>query len=110
MISQYWVGQIPGTPLVIEVKDDDGDALNLSSYTNFQVEILNPFNDFLPLAGGSLDTSNKATGRFIWTWPTNDSLFDDEGEYLLRLKISKNGALDYTSTHTIYVSEIGGNQ
>lgn len=108
MISQYWVGQIPATPLVIEIKDDEGDAVNLSSYTSFTVELLNPFNDLLETAGGTLDTSNKATGRFIWSWPTTDSLFDDEGEYLLRLKMAKNGALDFTTSHTIVVTEFGG--
>lgn len=108
MISQYWVGQIPAAPLVIEIKDDEGDAVNLSSYTSFTVELLNPFNDLLQTTGGTLDTSNKATGRFIWSWPTNDSLFDDEGEYLLRLRMAKSGALDFTTSHTINVTEFGG--
>jgi hypothetical protein len=108
MISQYWVGQIPAAPLVIEVKDDEGEAVNLSSYSNFEVQLLNHEEDLISTASGSLDTSNKSTGRFIWSWPTNASLFEYEGEYLFRLKITKTGALDYTTSHTIRVSEFGG--
>jgi hypothetical protein len=108
MISQYWVGQIPATPLVIEIKDDEGEAVNLSSYTNFEVELLNQDQDLISTQSGSLDTSNKSTGRFIWSWPTNASLFEYRGDYLLRLKITKTGALDFTTSHTIRVSEFGG--
>lgn len=107
MISKYWVGQIPATPLVIEIRNDDGELVDLSSYTSFEVQILDPYNDILDLAG-TLDTSNKATGRLIWSWPTGGTIFEFEGEYILRLKMSKSGALDYTSQHTINVSEFGG--
>jgi hypothetical protein len=108
MISQYWLGQIPAAPLVIEIKDDEGEAVNLSTYTNFEIELLNPYDYLIDTVDGSLDTSNKGTGRFIWNWPTGESLFDTEGEYLFRLKMKKTNALDYTTSHTINVTGFGG--
>ena len=107
MISKYWVGQIPATPLVIEIRNDDGELVNLSSYTGFEVQILDPYNDELNLAG-TLDTTNKAIGRLVWSWPTGGTIFEFEGEYILRIKMTKTGALDYTSQHVLYVSEYGG--
>lgn len=107
MISKYWVGQIPATPLVIEIRNDDGELVDLSSYTTFTVQILDPYNDILDL-NGSLDTSNKDAGRFVWSWPTGGTIFEYPGEYILRLEIAKSGALDYTSQHVLYVSEYGG--
>lgn len=108
MISQYWVGQKPASPLIIEIRNDNGELVDCSAYTTFTVEILDPYNDYLDTLNGSLNTSSKATGRFIWTWPTSASLFDFDGEYLFRFKMTNNNAEDYTSHHTFYVSHFGG--
>lgn len=107
MISQYWTDQIPAQPLAIEIRDSLGNLLNMSGYTNFTVELLDEYNNEISLAGSSLNTSQISSGRLIFSWPTDRTLFDDPGEYLLRIKLSKNNAVDYTSTHLIMVKEFG---
>lgn len=107
MISQYWTDQIPAQPLAIELRDSNGSLLNMSGYTNFTVELLDEWNNEISTTGSTLNTTQVSSGRLIFSWPTDRTLFTDAGEYLLRIKLSKNGAIDYSTTHLIIVKEFG---
>ncbi len=107
MISQYWINQIPARPLSIQVKDQDGNDMNLSGYTTFTVKMLGSYNEELDLTGSQLNTTNKDIGQFTFTWPTTRSLFDYAGDYVLQLELTGTGRKDYTTTHTIRVRELG---
>jgi hypothetical protein len=108
-ISQFWTGQIPSAPLPLRVYDAIGAPLNLSQYTSFSVRLLNQDNEEVDLTGSTLQSSGANTGRFVFRWPTDRSLFEEPGEYLLQLEISgPSGTKDYTTTHTIKVRRLGG--
>lgn len=107
MISQYWKDQIPARPLSIQVKDQDGNDLDLSGYTNIEVVMLGSYNEELDLTGSTINTTNKDVGKIVFTWPTSRSLFEYPGDYVLQLKLSGTGKKDFTSTHTMRVRELG---
>ena len=107
MISQYWIDQIPARPLSIQVKDQDGNDLSLSGYDTIEVVMLGSRNEQIDLTGSNLNTAAKAAGTLIFEWPTDRSLFDIPGDYVLQLKLSGMGKLDFTTTHTLRVRELG---
>lgn len=107
MISQYWKDQIPARPLSIQVKDQDGNDLDLSGYTNIEVIMLGSYNEELDLTGSTINTTNKDVGKIVFVWPTSRSLFEYPGDYVLQLKLSGTGKKDFTSTHTMRVRELG---
>lgn len=107
MISQYWVDQIPARPLTIQVKDSSGTDKNLSAYTTITVKMLGSYNEELDLTGSTLNTSNKDTGKIVFSWPTTRSLFEYPGDYVLQLELSGSGKKDFTTTHTMKVRELG---
>jgi hypothetical protein len=107
MISQYWVGQIPARPLSIQVKDQDGNALNLSGYTTITIKLLGSRNETIDTSGAVLDTANSSVGKILFRWPTESSLFNESGDYVLQLELSGTDRLDFTTTHTIRVRELG---
>lgn len=107
MISQYWIDQIPARPLSIQVKDQDGNDSNLSAYTTIEAVMLGTRNEEISLTGATLNTAAKDLGSIIFEWPTTRSLFDYAGDYILQLKMSGTGKLDFTTSHTIRVRELG---
>jgi hypothetical protein len=107
MISQYWIDQIPARPLSIQVKDQSGADMNLSLYTNIEAVLIGTNNEEVDLTGSVLDSANKAIGNIVLRWPTARSLFDEPGDYVLQLKLSGTGKLDFTTTHTLRVRELG---
>ncbi len=108
MISQYFIDQIPARPLVIQVKYQDGSDADLSGYTDISVKMVGSRNEEINLNGSSLNTVQKNVGKITFFWPTDRSLFDTKGEYMLQLELKGTGKKDYTSTHTIRVRELGG--
>jgi len=107
MISQYWRDQIPARPLSILVKNQDGTDMNLSGYTSITAKMLGSNNEVINLQGSVINDSNKAIGKIIFSWPTDRSLFEYAGEYVFQLQLSGEGKLDFTTTHTIRVKELG---
>jgi hypothetical protein len=107
MISQYWIDQIPARPLSIQVKDQSGADMNLSLYTNIEAVLIGTNNEEVDLTGSVLDSANKAIGNIVFRWPTTRTLFDEPGDYVLQLKLSGTGKLDFTTTHTLRVRELG---
>ena len=107
MISQYWKDQIPAKPLSIQVKDQSGNDANLSGYTTIDVKMVGSNNEEIDLAGSTVISTNKNIGKIQFVWPTARSLFEETGDYVLQLKLGGTGKLDFTSTHTIRVRELG---
>lgn len=107
MISQYWIDQIPARPLSIQVKDQAGNDLSLSNYTTIEAVLLGSRNEEISTAGAVLNTAAKDLGTIIFEWPTDRSLFEYAGDYVFQLKMSGTGKLDFTSTHTMRVRELG---
>ena len=107
MISQYWIDQIPARPLSIQVKNQDGNDISLSEYTTIEAVMIGSRNEEISLAGSTLNTTAKDLGSIIFEWPSTRSLFEYPGDYVLQLKMSGTGKLDFTTTHTIRVRELG---
>lgn len=108
-ISQYYVGAIPSRPISIEVRDSEGSILNLSSSKEFKVILLDSDNRVVDLRGSTLLSGGAASGRFVFRFPTDRSLFTKPGEYLLQLEIvGANGTRDFTTEHHIKVKRLGG--
>jgi glyoxylase-like metal-dependent hydrolase (beta-lactamase superfamily II) len=107
MISQYWIDQIPARPLSIQVKTQSGEDANLSAYTTIEAVMLGTRNEEIDLTGSVLDTAGKSVGNIIFRWPTTRSLLEYPGDYVLQIKLSGTGRLDFTSTHTLRVRELG---
>jgi hypothetical protein len=107
MISQYWKDQIPAKPLSIQVNNQDGTEMNLSGYTNIEVILVGSNNEIVPTTGSNLITTGKAVGKLVFVWPTDRTLFEQPGDYLLQLKLSGTGKLDFSTTHPIRVKEVG---
>lgn len=107
MISQYWIDQIPARPLSIQVRTQSGEDANLSAYTTIEAVMLGTRNEEIDLTGSVLDTAGKSIGNIIFRWPTTRSLFEYPGDYVLQIKLSGTGRLDFTSTHTLRVRELG---
>lgn len=108
MISQYWVGQIPARPLSINVYDSDGRAINLSGYTAFNVKMVGSDNEEIDLTGSELLTAGAAVGRFVFRFPTDRSLFNKSGEYVMQLELLGATSRDFTTEHYIKVRKLGG--
>jgi hypothetical protein len=107
MISQYWKDQIPAKPLSIEIKNQDGTDMNLLGYDDIEVIIVGSNNELIDLAGSSLNTNGRIIGKLIFFWPTDRSLFNYAGDYVLQVKLSGTGKMDFTTTHNIRVKELG---
>jgi hypothetical protein len=108
MISQYYVEQIPARPLVIQVKYQDGTDADLSGYTDVSIRMVGSNNEEISLTGSSLNTAQKNVGKLTFSWPTDRSLFEEKGDYLLQVELKGTGKRDFTSTHVIRVREFGG--
>lgn len=107
MISQYWLKQIPARPLSIQVKNQDGFDYNLAGYTNINVVLLGSNNEIINTTGAVVDSSNADIGKIIFRWPTDRSLFEFPGDYVLQLELTGTNKKDFTSTHTLRVRELG---
>lgn len=107
-LSQYWVGQIPDRPLAIDVRDSDGRQISLANYNEFNMLLLGSDNEKIDLTGSFLTTSGAESGRFVFRWPTDRSVFNKSGEYLLQLELKSPTARDFTTEHTIKVRRLGG--
>jgi hypothetical protein len=107
-VSRYWVGSIPAAPLAIDVRDSEGRVLNLSGYTTYTVKMLGSDNEDIDLTGSDLATAGAFQGKFVFRFPTDRSVFDKAGDYVLQLELSSPTAKDYTTEHHIIVRKLGG--
>lgn len=107
MISQYWVNQIPAKPLSIQVKNQDGTDMDLSSYTDIEVRMVGSNNELVDVSDAVLNTSNANIGKLIFFWPKTRSLFQYIGEYQLQVTLKNSTSYDLTTTHTMKVRSLG---
>lgn len=107
ILGPYWVGQIPGDNLSIQVRDDKNSPVDLSSYSVFEPIMLDSDNREVDLTGVALDTTNTVNGRFLFNFPDDRSLFNKHGDYLLQLKMTGSGKIDYTNPVTLRVKQLG---
>ena len=110
-ITQYWVGQVPNLPLVLNILDSGGVPLDCSGYDSFNIIMLDRNNIAVDLTGSTVQASQINQGRFLFRWPAK-SVFAEAGNYIIQLSLNKldGSAKDFTSTHTFVVKELGGNK
>lgn len=108
-ISQYKIGQIPRQDLGITIRDSRGRTLDISGYTDITVRIIDPDNDEVDTTGAVLNLGGVSVGRLMFKWPTDRSLFDKIGSYLLEVILSDGVHRDITTDHTIQVTSLGRN-
>jgi hypothetical protein len=108
MISQYWIGQRPIKPMLINVTDLDGKAIDLSNYSGYELKILDPDNYEIDASDFTIHTSEFNLGRVTITFPAIRSIFEKTGAYIMRLEFSNANGLDFTNTYTMNVTEFGG--
>lgn len=106
-ISQYEVGQIPLRNLTLTVKDSYGRNVNLTPYTDISVRMLGSDNEEVDLSGSNVNTGGSSSGRIIFEWPRDRSLFTKSGDYVLQLVLKTANAKDMTTAHTIRVRQLG---
>jgi|SRR6478735_3045069 len=108
-ISEFWVGEIPSKPLPINVVDSDNAPIQLSNFSTLRVRLLGSDNEEVDVTGIVLNQTGPLTGELTLRWPTDRSLFNKSGEYLLQLELDgANGTKEFTDAHTIRVRKFGG--
>ena len=108
MQNVYWTGEIPSRPLPIHVYDSDGLEANLSTYDYLTVKILDTNNEEVDLTGSSIVETSSVLGLIEFNWPTDRSVFEEPGEYVLQLVMDIGGLVDKSSTWNFTVKELGG--
>lgn len=107
-ISELWVGEIPAKPLEIALVDSDNNAMALTGYT-IGVRMLGSDNEEVDMTGVVVNQTGPLLGYLAVRWPTDRSLFNKPGEYLLQLVLNgTSGTKEFTDTHTIRVRKFGG--
>lgn len=105
MIGPFYVGQKPGFPLVVTVRDIVTDEpKNLSNYTSVEFKIVDPEGADVDTSAGTASISDATGGKVTYVWP-NASLFAQEGDYKLQVKLIGANSEDYTGTTTFEVYE-----
>lgn len=108
-ISEFWVGEIPSKPLPIQIVDSDNNPMVLNVFSGFKVRLLGSDNEEIDVTDIVLNMTGTLDGVLTMRWPTNRSLFNKPGEYLLQLQLEgPNGTKEFTDAHTIRVREFGG--
>jgi hypothetical protein len=64
-------------------------------------------NEDIDLTGATLNRAGAASGRFVFEWPRDRSLFEKTGDYVLQVVLRTANATDMTTVHTMRVSDIG---
>lgn len=103
----WWVGQIPGDPLSIQIRDDKGSPVDLGSYSTFIVHILDSDNNKVDLAGADINAEGYRTGRIIFRFPPGRSVFTKHGEYVMQIEMANDQRKDFTDVITFKIRELG---
>lgn len=106
-IIQMEKGQIPLKNLTMTVKDAYGRPTNVTGYTSITARMLGSDNEEVDLTGAVVNRGGAASGRIIFEWPRDRSLFTKRGDYVLQLVLETANSKDYTRPLTIRVSELG---
>lgn len=104
---EYEVGAIPSRSATLLVRDELDNPVNIVGY-DIELEMLDSDNEPVDLSGIQIFQIPQAIGMIAVTWPTNRSLFNKRGKYLLRLVMrTDSGAVDITRTAEIRVRDFG---
>jgi hypothetical protein len=107
MISTYYRGDIPLDPLVLSVRAQNNQQMNLTGYA-VTARMIDPANKEVDLSDADLNSIGIESGVFQFVFPTNKTLFKRTGDYMLQLVIaSPEGRVQKTSPYTIRVREMG---
>lgn len=107
-IGVYELGQIPSRPLVVALKDENGQPLNLAPYTTVNFRLKGSNNEDIDLSGGNVQVMDRAGGRVALHFPRTHSVFTKTGDYVFDVELLGAQARDYTTTGTIRVTKLGG--
>lgn len=109
MIGNYYIGQIPVNPLIIQVNDQStGGVLSLGQYDKVEPVMVDERNNLIDLTGYIMSPQGR-DGKFTFVFPGDRSVFDDAGDYLLQFKMTTlDGRVDFTNEYTIRVKQLGG--
>lgn len=106
-ISRFEVGSIPAKPQTFQFYDEEGNNANLTVYTAYEVELLGSNNELVNLDGIELRVDDAVNGRITVVWPRRNNVFSETGMYVLRFKFSGYGAIDFSESHEIKVTNFG---
>lgn len=105
---EFEVGARPSKPLSIAVRDELDNPVSLLGYTGFVLEIRGTHDEEVDLTGVEVAPLPQVPGALAVRLPTNRSLFEERGKYLLRLTLlGPNGVKDITRTAEIRVRDFG---
>jgi hypothetical protein len=107
-IGVYEVGQIPSRPLVVLLKDEGGQNLDLSGYTNVRFRMKGSRNEDVDLIGSDVQIMDRRGGRVALHFAKDHSVFTNPGDYVFDVELSGPSARDYTTSGTIRVTQLGG--
>ncbi len=107
-IKVYELGSIPADPIVISLKDERGNPLDLTPYPNVQLRMVGSNNEEVDLTGSATVVQERRNGRVLFVFPRDRSLFTRTGDYVFDLELSGEGVRDFTTFKTIRVTKLGG--
>lgn len=100
MTLEFVAGSVPVEDLVFTVKDENGTARSLATYTGVSVLVSGPDGELR--SGGTAAITDEEEGKVTFTWPAT-TLFDVPGDYRLALKLTTSTGADYTSPQRFVV-------
>lgn len=83
-MGPFFVGQVPGRPMVLNITDDAGNQVDLTDYTTVELRITNSRGQAVDTAQGFLSIVVPAAGQVQYVWPSA-SLFTAAGDYTFQL-------------------------
>lgn len=96
-----WVGMKPFKPLVLEIKDTQGQPVTLADYNSVLVLIKSPLGT--TITDATAVTTIIAPNKVSYAWGTT-SIFTSPGDYKFQVKMTKpGGVIDLSTIHTIEV-------
>jgi len=107
-IGVYEVGQIPSRPLVVALKDENGQPLSLSAYDTVRFRMKGSSNEDVDLSAGDVQVMDRNEGRVALHFPKSHSVFTRSGDYVFDLELVGSAGRDYTTTGVIRVTKLGG--
>lgn len=107
MISQYWVGDKPSSPITFSVRNSAGQQINCAGYDRVYARMVGSDNEVVDLTGATVEDIGAVNGYFQFVWPVDRSLFNKSGDFVLQLVLETEHSRDITSTHTLRVRELG---
>lgn len=103
-LGPFYTGQIPREPLTLLVKDLGSDEpVDLTGYTGVAFALQDPDGNSVDTSGGIATIAHAEGGQVTFQFPTGTSLFDQDGDYDLQVRLIGTGVLDLTVPVTFEV-------